>query len=130
MTKYLFVALLFTTVSCNLFSELGPQAKISIDIKDLQKEQIDSLKVQDHPHSMQLVVSGELSDSVKIIWSVFKDSLFSPHTVASIYSTEILKKGKVKRTLRYDFYGKTLYFRYLPFNSNTQGNLKADLMLF
>lgn len=128
MTKHVFIALLCTLTSCNILSEMGPQAKVSITINDVQKEQIDSIKVQDITHTFRLVAKGQLSDSVKIVWSESKDSLYSPTILT--YNSEILKKGKVNLEFRRDYYSKVLYFRYLPFNPNTQGNLKAELMLF
>lgn len=130
MTKYVFIALLCTLASCNILSEMGPQAKVSITINDVQKEQIDSIKVQDFTHTFRLVVKGQISDSAKVVWSHSRDSLYSPGVLNSIYNSETLQKGKVNLEFRHDYYSKILYFRYLPLNPNTKGNLKAQIMLF
>ena len=127
MSKSLAIVFLLSLSSCGIFSGVDPEKRTAFQIANVEKVLIDSLTVEHQPSTFRLIIDGELSDSAKIVWSYSVDSLSSPNP--SIYRSAVLKKGKVKYEFRGDFYNKMVYFRYVPFNSGTRGNLKVQLML-
>jgi hypothetical protein len=130
MNKYYFLFIILTLSSCDIMSDMGPKAKASFVIKDLKTVQTDSVTISEYPHTVRILMKGEVSDSVKVVWSYSSDSTAMAVATNSIYSSKVLHKGKVDYVFRGDFYSKTLYFRYIPFNNTTTGDLKAQITLF
>lgn len=126
-SKILTFVFLLSLSSCGIFSGVSPEKKKTFQIENVANVFIDSLNVEHQPHTVRLIIDGELSDSAKVVWAYSEDDLSTQSS--SIYSSTVLKKGKVKYEFRGDFYNKVVYFRYIPFNSSTSGNLKVKLML-
>ncbi len=130
MAKYLlFFAIVIALTMCGILYEMWP-GKLSANITDVQQEYLDSVTVSRSTHTVRVRITGQLTDSVKIVWAPSRKSLFNSSTTSSMYSSRVLTKGKVDIDFRQDYYSQKLYFRYFPYNSNTKGNLKAQIMLF
>jgi hypothetical protein len=74
MNKYYFLFIILTLSSCDIMSDMGPKAKASFVIKDLKTVQTDSVTISEYPHTVRILMKGEVSDSVKVVWSYSSDS--------------------------------------------------------
>lgn len=112
--------------SCNLLPR-PEKNKFSFDIHGLQSEDVKKISVRGSAHSIQVSLTGNISDSLTVQWG----GLGNGDTLQHPYQRFVLPPGKVNYLYKGDFYSGSFFIKHTPFeNSAIEGVLKVDVNVY